>query len=431
MVAVAPMEDGRGRRSTTASAWRGEADAREKLWTEDDAIRRDIHLRRLLRCKPDSSNYHYGMLCSPYDPMLGMLLCMPRDKVQGRMHNIVSGVSVVYGLLLSGVAGSALDPISVDEFAKEPDKLALANFANFAASLQFTLCLSGSVLTTFVLVIINSQPDATIFRVVAQMDWFLTYCYLCFYSAYLLMAQLCAVIYIRSSPYWAYATIAGVLVMFQVLLNHWQYGVKRAFPNFSLHLFPLFAINSFNPWTMSWLFGKRWSEHRKTSQHTANVMIQDAENNFGKDVINKVRHDVASERARDARGDNRQGTADDEEGVEEEDGLEALFALAKTNTPADNRKTFTFCCEDLLVDESVVMQADDTIQTAFQRAFADHEDVSFDSVDYVLIHNDEIGRDMKIMSIHCGKKRLLDYAECPDTWPKKVFKVHMKDDLDL
>ena len=142
------------------------------------------------------------------------------------------------------------------------------------------------------------------------MDWFLAYSYLCFYSAYLLMAQLCAVIYIRSSPYWAYATIAGVFVIFQVLLNHWNYGVKRTFPNFSFHLFPVMAVLSFNPWVMSWLFGKRWSEHRKTSQHTANVMIQEAENNFGKDVINKVRHDVASERARDARGDSRQGTAD-------------------------------------------------------------------------------------------------------------------------
>ena len=74
---------------------------------------------------------------------------MPRDQVQGRMHKIDSGISVEYGLLLSGVAASGLQHISVDEFAKEPDKLALANFANVAASLQLILCLSGSVFTTF------------------------------------------------------------------------------------------------------------------------------------------------------------------------------------------------------------------------------------------------------------------------------------------
>lgn len=36
--------------------------------------------------------------------------------MQGRLHNVVSSLSMVYGLVFSGVAGSALAPMNVSEF---------------------------------------------------------------------------------------------------------------------------------------------------------------------------------------------------------------------------------------------------------------------------------------------------------------------------
>jgi len=125
--------------------------------------------------------------------MLGSL----RDQVQGRLHNIVSCLSMVYGLVFSGVAGSALSPMTVAEWGEGTTERTVANFFNFAASLQFSICITGVLFTTFILIFINTQPDTIIFRCVANCNFIMVYPYLIFYSTYLLLAQLCAIIYIR------------------------------------------------------------------------------------------------------------------------------------------------------------------------------------------------------------------------------------------
>jgi len=151
----------------------------------EDADRRDEHLRRLLRCKRENVNNHIGMFCSPYDPGIGPMLCLPRDEVHARIHKLVSGISIIYGLVLSGVAKSALSPFDVEnEFVDDAYKRALGNFYNFAATVQFTLCLSGSLFSTIIFIIVSYQPDSSIYRIAAHFDFFLAYCYMIFYSTY-------------------------------------------------------------------------------------------------------------------------------------------------------------------------------------------------------------------------------------------------------
>jgi hypothetical protein len=324
-------------------AWEAhEADStpQEQYWLPSDAKKRDEHLRRLLRAKRESINNHVGMFCSPYDPGLGAMLCLPRDEVHARMHKLVSGISMVYGLVLSGVAKSALNPFDVaKDFGDDPYKRSLANFYNLAAvcsscthhamlsfgrkkkrcrcarpgihtqqrlycvracvrscartfayacvletnvqAVQFVLCLSGSLFSTIVFIVISYQPDSTIFQIACRFDFFLAYCYMIFYSSFLLLAQIGSVIYIRSDPIWSHATIGIISVIFVVLFNHFAYGFKKAFPNFAVHQFPIFAMASFNPYVWLWMWGARAKEHKEMMMHNADIMIQEAENNFG------------------------------------------------------------------------------------------------------------------------------------------------------
>ena len=220
------------------------------------------------------------------------LLCMPREQVQGRLHNIVSGIATISGLIFAGVAGSALNPLNVKDFDSDDTKRNLANFYNLAASFQFIIALSGTLFTTYVILEINFEPDATIFRCVASMDFFVVYVMLIFWSTFLLIAQLCSIIYIRSDVVWAWATISGVILIYYLLMLHWAIGMKAAFPNAFLHYFPILASLGVAP---HWLFGSTWTKHVELARHTANMKLQEAEANFGTAVISAIRSDVARE----------------------------------------------------------------------------------------------------------------------------------------
>ena len=89
-----------------------EGHSTETYWHPKDAAERDLALKRLLSCDYDG---FIASLAFSYDPTIGPLLCMPRGQVQGRLHNMISGVSMAYGLILSGVASSALSPSAAED----------------------------------------------------------------------------------------------------------------------------------------------------------------------------------------------------------------------------------------------------------------------------------------------------------------------------
>jgi len=64
-----------------------------------------------------------------YDPGSGPLLCLPREQLQERVYNIFQNNILLYGLIFSGVASSALEPFEVKEFENATHRL-LANAYN-------------------------------------------------------------------------------------------------------------------------------------------------------------------------------------------------------------------------------------------------------------------------------------------------------------
>ena len=197
-----------------------------------------------------------------------------RDQVQGRMHNIISSLNLVYGLVFSGVAGSALSPLAAADYAEGTSERTLANFCNLAASLQFSIQICGVLFTAFVLVHINTVPDSVIFRCVANCNFTMFYAYLCFYSTFLLLAQLAAIIYMKSDFGWAIATICGVVAIFWLMFWHWIFAMRGAFPSATLHYMPTMGSLSLNPYIVSMLFGSKLAEFKAIATKQGECIIQ-------------------------------------------------------------------------------------------------------------------------------------------------------------
>ena len=81
-------------------------------------------------------------------------------------------------------------------------------------------------------------------------------------------------------------------------------------PEIAVHMYPTFLVVSLmSPFIIRWFFTKK--EDKKLAKHAASVMVQEAENNFGKPVVNRVRRQLASEHADDT---SRDDTSRDDEG---------------------------------------------------------------------------------------------------------------------
>ena len=190
------------------------------------------------------------------------------------MHNIISSLNLVYGLVFSGVAGSALSPLAAADYEEGTTERTLANFYNLAASLQFSICVSGVLFSSFVLVHINTVPDTVIFRCAANCDFIVLYSYLIFYSTLLLLAQLAAVVYMKSDSGWAIATIGSIVACFWLMFWHWIFVMRTAFPSAALHYMPTMASLSLNPYIISLLFGSKLAELQTLVANQGDVVMQ-------------------------------------------------------------------------------------------------------------------------------------------------------------
>jgi hypothetical protein len=94
----------------------------------------------------------------------------------------------------------------------------------------------------------------------------MVYPYLIFYSTYVLAGQVFIAVFIRSDFAWAIASIVTCLIIFHALFSHWIWGQRAAFPNTTMHFLPAFAALSFNPYTWTFLFGKKYTDFQKVCQ---------------------------------------------------------------------------------------------------------------------------------------------------------------------
>jgi len=265
----------------------------EAYWLPEDAAQRDVKLKRLLRCEYDG---FLSALFQTYAPEAGPLLCMPRQQVAGRLQNMVQGTAMLYGLILSGVANSALNPLNVEDFPEASVERSLANLYNLLATVQFAISALGSMVTIIVLVNMNAQPDTTIFRYVSNFDYFFQYIGLIGWSSLLLLTQCSIIICLRSDRVWAFVTVGATVFILVALMHHWAHGMRKTCPETCLHYYPTFLMSSLvSPFILRWFFNTK--DIKAMAKHNANMMVQKAENNFGKDIVNKARREVESEEA--------------------------------------------------------------------------------------------------------------------------------------
>jgi hypothetical protein len=183
---------------------------------------------------------------------------------------------------------------------------------------------------------------------------------------FLLIAQLSAVICIRSDPVWARLTVGIMILCFVLLFNHFAFGFKKAFPNFAVHVFPIFAMASFNPWVWKWMWGSSAREHEVMMRHNAETMIQDAENNYGKAVVNKVRAELEHERhgrAHDETHEHSGGCSESARILSSPGGLELQDFLASTlpDTAPKRRQQLAI---GMLIEEMTVPNLAATCRTS-------------------------------------------------------------------
>jgi hypothetical protein len=268
---------------------------------------------------------------------------------------MISGVSMVYGLILSGVASSALSPLTVQDFPDSSVERTLANFYNLAAAVQFTICVMGSLFTTFLLGFVNCQPDTTILRCAANFGFLARYYGVIGWSLHLLLVQCGVMLYLRSDPDWAFVTIGLIVFIFFGLFHLWAHGVKKAMPELALHMYPTFLILNFvNPFIVRWFLTKK--EDKKHAEHAVHNMLQGAENNFGKPIVNRVRRQLASGQADDRAGIT--SASRDDEGPDKTSSsdisgtkvleLEALITQALPDASADRCKNLVM---GMLIEE--------------------------------------------------------------------------------
>ena len=98
------------------------------------------------------------------------LLCTPREEVYDRLTSILSTCGIVSGLVLSAVAGVALNPLKAEDFAD--DKKTVVEIFNVVAALTVATQLCVVLYSTFTLYILISSAhnSAAVYRALMHMQ---------------------------------------------------------------------------------------------------------------------------------------------------------------------------------------------------------------------------------------------------------------------
>ena len=98
------------------------------------------------------------------------LLCTPREEVYDRLNSFLSNCCMVSGLVLSAVAGAALNPLKADDFAD--DKKTVVEAFNVVASLTVATQFCVVLYSTFTLYILISSAHnpSSVYRALMHMQ---------------------------------------------------------------------------------------------------------------------------------------------------------------------------------------------------------------------------------------------------------------------
>jgi hypothetical protein len=147
------------------------------------------------------------------------LLCTPPSEVYERLFSILSNISVVSGLVLSSLAGSALNPLDPKRFST--DKQNIAEAFNVVAAIAACIQLCVVLYSTFTLyILISAAHNSTaVYRALTHMTKWIGFIEFCTFVPALLFV--CLIILATKLYCDAFATwivlgvCCGVVVVFQ------------------------------------------------------------------------------------------------------------------------------------------------------------------------------------------------------------------------
>ena len=313
--------------------------AYEGVWDQEDERERNKCLARMLDPKPP-------LVGDPFDfPAAGAFLCLPREVLQERTYNLFQTAAMIYGLIFSGIAGSALSPFDVAEYAEGSANRTLANVYNLFAIVQFVICVSCMWEATVMSIAVCSESDLTIYRFAlhtSRIGWSMVVN--TGYSCLLLLAQVSVVIFMKTDTMMAYIALIVVIVL--VVAKHAVFWPR--FMNSSPgYVYPMF--NGFPLAVILRLFGPGKQVVKKKADRLATLKAEEVAHNFGAHVLDAVRESLSgsgAERNQEATagpptaGPGRRG-GDETDDLESEQGrlLSQFLEVALPQVPPERLKT--------------------------------------------------------------------------------------------
>ena len=333
------MADGIGRATGTGST--ASAIAYDGVWDQEDERERNKCLADMLDPKPP-------LIGDPFsDPAAGSFLCLPREVLQERLYNYYQTAAMIYGLIFSGVAGSALSPFDVAEYAEGSANRALANTYNLLASVQFMVCIICMWEATVIAIATCSESDLTIFRFAvhsSKIGWSLVVN--TGYMVFLLAAQVSVVIIMKTDTVMAY-----IVVSFSIV---WMVAKNSVFwPRFLNsapgYVYPLFN-NVIGPILRIGVFGPGKQAAKQKADRLGALKAEEAANNFGAHVLDAVRESLlsggggAAERKQEASpGRGLHATTDETDDLASEQGRLLSQFLTAALPQAQPERLNTLC----------------------------------------------------------------------------------------
>ena len=328
-----------GRATSTGST--ASAIAYDGVWDQEDERERNKCLADMLDPKPP-------LIGDPFNhPAAGSFLCLPREVLQERLYNYYQTAAMIYGLIFSGIAGSALNPLDVAEYAEGSAKRALANSYNLLASVQFMVCIICMWEATVIAIATCSESDLTIFRFAvhsSKIGWSLVVN--TGYMVFLLAAQVIVVIIMKTDTVMAYIVVSfTIMLMVAKFIVFWPRFLNSApgyvYPMFNnVFLAPIFRVG---------IFGPDKQAAKQKADRLGALKAEEAANNFGAHVLDAVRKSLlsgggAAERKQEAApGRGLHATTDETDDLASEQGRLLSRFLTAALPQAHPERLNTLC----------------------------------------------------------------------------------------
>lgn len=159
------------------------------------------------------------------------LLCAPPSEVYERLMSFLSNVSVISGLVLSAIAGVALEPLDPDEYAR--DKRDAVEVFNVVAALTVVIQLCTCLFSTFTLYMLTStshNPQAVYRTTLHMTRWIGLLEFMTYVPALGTLALVVIAMYLRCGAFGFRVVIVGTCLCYVGMQIGFDFMCASAFP---------------------------------------------------------------------------------------------------------------------------------------------------------------------------------------------------------